>query len=81
MYLFFYCNTTEAYCPGDVQGYNTSSTSIFIQWRNDTGADQNFTMQSYTVIYKILPDGDPKTKTVSAPATQATLRGLNKYTN
>ena len=44
-------------------------------------ADQNGIIRSYTVIYKALPNGSPQTEVVNAPARQATLTGLNKYTN
>ena len=64
-----------------MKGHNTSSTSIFVQWSNVPAADQNGVILSYTVTYKALPDGSPQTKVVSAPATQATLTGLNEYTN
>jgi len=29
----------------------------------------------------VLPDGSPQTKEVSAPPTEATMTGLNEYTN
>ena len=32
------------------------------------------------VEYKALPDGNPQTKVVDAPTTQANLTGLNEYT-
>ena len=67
--------------PSNVKGHNTSSTSIFVQWSNVPAADQNGVILSYTVTYKALPDGSPQTKVVSPPATQATLTGLNEYTN
>jgi len=66
----------------DVQGHYTSSTSIFVQWRGTVLlADQNGTVQNYTITYKALPDGSQQTKVVSAPTTQVTLTGLNEYTN
>jgi len=67
--------------PSNFQGHNTSSTSILVQWSNVPVADQNGVILSYTVTYKVLPAGSPQTKVVSAPTTQATLKGLNKYTN
>ena len=66
--------------PVDVQGHNKSSTSIQVQWGNVPAADQNGFILSYIVTYKVLPDGSPLTKEVSAPTVQATLIGLNKYT-
>lgn len=65
----------------DVLGYNTSSTSILIQWSNDTEGHQNVMILNYTITYKELPNGNPQTKVVIAPTTQATLTGLNVYTN
>jgi len=67
--------------PFNVQGQSTSSTSIFVQWSNVPTADQNGVILSYTVTFEALPDGSPQTKVVSAPRTQATLTGLNEYTN
>ena len=67
--------------PTNVQGHNTSSTSILVQWGNVPVLGQNGIVLSYTVTYKALPDGSPQTKVVSAPTTQATLMGLNEYTN
>ena len=67
--------------PSNVRGQNSSSTSIFVQWSNVPAADQNGVILSYTVTYKALPDGSPQTKVVSARRSQATLMGLNEYTN
>ena len=65
----------------DVHGHNTSSTIIFVQWRGTLlPADQSGAVQTYTITYTALPDGSPQTKVVSAPTTQVTLTGLNKYT-
>ena len=67
--------------PTNVQGHNTSSTSILVQWGNVPAADQNGIILSYTVTYRALPNGSPLTKIVSAPTTKVTLTGLNEYTN
>ena len=67
--------------PSNVRGQNSSSTSIFVQWSNVPAADQNGVILSYTVTYKALPDGSPQIQVVSAPVSQATLTGLNEYTN
>ena len=67
--------------PSNVKGHNTSSTSIFVQWSNVPAADENGVILSYTITYKALPDGSPQTKVVSAPRTEATLTGLNEFTN
>ena len=67
--------------PSDVQGRNTSSTSILVEWGEVPPAHQNGIILSYTVTYKGLPDGSPQAKVVDAPITQASLTGLNEYTN
>ena len=62
-------------------GHNTSSTSIVVQWGEVPAADQNGIIRSYTVAYKALPSDTPQTEVVNAPTRQATLTGLNEYTN
>ena len=65
--------------PANVQGHNTSSTSIWVGWDTVPVADQNGTILSYTVTYKLVPDGSPQTAVVRAPTNQANLTGLTKY--
>ena len=72
--------TAPSAAPSTVQGHNTSSTSIFVQWNVVPVADQNGEITKYTVTYKALPDGSLQTKEVSAPTTVVTLTGLNEYT-
>ena len=79
--LFPFSFTEPNAPPADVQGHNKSSTSIQVQWGNVPAADQNGIILSYTVTYKASPDGSLLTRKVSAPAMQATLTGLNEYTN
>ena len=67
--------------PTNVQGHNTSSTSILVQWDNVPVLGQNGIVLSYTVTYKALHDGSLQSKEVGAPTTQVTLTGLNEYTN
>ena len=67
--------------PVFVQGYNTSSTSILVEWGNVPHAAQNGIILRYTVHYKVFPNGTVHSKPVSAPSSQVTLRGLKKYTN
>ena len=67
--------------PSNVQGKNTSSTSILVQWDDVPAAYQNGIILSYTITYKALPGGSPQTKVVNAPARQSILTGLNEYTN
>ena len=64
-----------------MQGHNTSSTSILVQWGDVPSADQNGIILSYTVGYTALPGGSEQTKVVNAPANETTLTGLNEFTN
>ena len=52
-----------------------------VEWGEVPAADQNGIILRYTVTYKALPSGSPQTKVVNAPTRQATLTGLNEYTN
>ena len=67
--------------PTNVTGHNTSSKSIFVDWDDVPQPDQNGIILSYTVTYTALPNGSPVSQEVTAPTTQATLTGLNEYTN
>ena len=67
--------------PANVQGHNTSSTSIWVDWETVPVAYQNGIILTYTVTYRALPAGILQTAKVRAPSTQVTLRGLKKYTN
>ena len=67
--------------PSNVEGRNTSSTGILIQWSDVPAADQNGIILSYTVTYKALPGGTPKTEVVIAPTTEVTLTDLSEFTN
>ena len=67
--------------PANVQGHNTSSTSIWVDWDNVPVTDQNGIILTYTVTYKVLPDETAQSKVVIAPTTQANLTGLTKYSN
>ena len=67
--------------PANVQGHNTTSTSIWVDWETVPIADQNGIILTYTVTYRALPAGILQTAKVRAPSTQVTLRGLKKYTN
>ena len=44
-------------------------------------ADQNGIILRYTVTYTALPNGSPQPKVVDPPANEATLTGLNEFTN
>ena len=81
-FLFFLSFYPEPNAPpSNVQGRNTSSTSILVQWGDVPAADQNGIILRYTVTYIALPGGTPKTEVVIAPTTETTLTGLNEYTN
>ena len=67
--------------PANVQGHNTSSTSILVDWETVPVAYQNGIILTYTLTYRALPAGILQTAKVRAPSTQVTLRGLKKYTN
>ena len=67
--------------PADVQGHNTSSTSISVDWDIVSVTDQNGIILTYTVTYMALPDKTTQSKVVIAPTTQANLTGLIKYRN
>ena len=67
--------------PANVQGQNTSSTSILVGWGKVPVADENGIVLSYTVTYTALPSGIPRTVVVSVPTTNVILRGLEEYKN
>ena len=67
--------------PNNVQGHNTSSTSIWVDWEPVPVVAQNGIILSYTVTYTALPSGIPRKAVMSAPITHVTLRGLEEYTN
>ena len=67
--------------PDNVTKFNTSSTSIVVQWDQVPPADQNGVILSYTVTYRALGDMLEKTEDVPASTRAATLTGLNEYTN
>ena len=80
--FLLYANLTEPYAPpANIQGHNTSSTSISVNWDIVPVADQNGIIQTYTVKYKALPNDSPQEALVSAPTTQVNLTGLTKYRN
>ena len=67
--------------PVKVQGHNTSSTGIWVNWDTVPVADQNGIILTYTVTYTALTGGIPRTAVVSAPTNHVTLRSLEEYTN
>ena len=67
--------------PANVQGRNTSSTSIWVDWDIVPVADLNGIVLTYTVTYMALPDKTPQSIVLIAAITQANLTGLMKYRN
>ena len=69
--------------PKSVQGYNTSSKSIFVTWEEVPVSDQNGVIRNYTVTYEALPPSPllKVAKTVSAPNRSITLEELNEFTD
>ena len=67
--------------PAYVQGHNTSSTSIYVDWDSVPVVNQNGIILTYTVKYRALPGGIPQTAVINAPSTHVTLRSLKEYTN
>ena len=67
--------------PAYVQGHNTSSTSIYVDWDSVPVVNQNGIILTYTVKYRALPGGIPQTAVINAPSTHVTLSSLKEYTN
>ncbi|CAH3030418.1 unnamed protein product, partial [Porites evermanni] len=67
--------------PTNVKGNNVTSTSIFVQWDEVPADNKNGIVVNYTVTYAELPSGDSGKEIVIAPRTNATLTGLQKFTN
>ena len=66
--------------PINVRGRNLSSTSILVEWGDIPEPERNGIILSYTVIYEVPPDVPTRRQVVNASARQATLIGLNKFT-
>ena len=70
--------------PASFRGYNTSSTSIFVQWDQVPAADQNGVILNYTIKYTETDSSGSeaitdKTVVVVAPKRNVTLENLNEY--
>ena len=69
--------------PGNVEGYNTSASTIRVSWTALTPQDQNGIIINYIIRYKAqtgsFSDGDEKTLQISDSATQANLTGLEAF--
>ena len=76
------CFSTEPSAPpSNVSAHSENSTSVFVSWGDVPFSDQNGVIVYYAVTYTALPSGLTKTKVVTTSANQATLTGLNEYTN
>ena len=64
-----------------MQGHNTSSTSIWVNWDTVPLVDQNGIILTYTVTYTAFPGGILRTAIVRAPTTHVTLTSLEEYTD
>ena len=66
--------------PGNVQGYNTSSSSIRVTWASVAAVHQNGIIVSYRVSYQAVGgsfiDGTKRDKQVAGASNQADLTGL-----
>ena len=67
--------------PVNVQGHNTSSTSIWVNWDTVPVVDQNGIVLTYTVTYTAFPGSILRTAIVKPPTTHVTLESLEEYTN
>ena len=67
----------------NIEGYNTSSTTIRVTWKFPPLAEQNGIIISYTVSYQAVGgsyrDGRKKHKQVTGISTQTDLTGLEEY--
>ena len=58
--------------PANVQGHNTSSTSIWVDWDAVPIADQNGIILTYTVTYSSLPGDISQTAIINASSSHVT---------
>ena len=67
--------------PLNVEGHNTSSTSIFVTWDDVPAADKNGIITSYNITYHSLTENHGNSTTVDHPDRQVTLMGLREFVN
>ena len=67
--------------PANIQGHNTCSTIIWVDWDAVPIANRNGIILTYTVRYSSLPGGISQRAVINASSTHLTLKGLKKYTN
>ena len=62
--------------PANIQGHNTSSTSIWVDWDAVPIANQNGIILTYTMTYSSLPGSISQTAVINASSTHLTLKRL-----
>ena len=81
MYIGVFVIVVPNAAPANVMGNSVTSTSIFVQWDEVPGDNQNGNIVNYTVTYTELPNGSSLDVVVIAPKRNITLVQLNKFTN
>ena len=64
-----------------MKGYNTSSTSILVEWDLVSKPDRNGIITSYNIAYHSLTENHSNSTIVDFPGRQVTLTGLKKFVN
>jgi len=67
--------------PQNVQGQNTSSTSILVTWDEVPAEQQNGIITSYTITYKSQTENDNGNVEVNGSVRQTELANLKEYVN
>jgi len=67
--------------PQNVQGQNTSSTSILVTWDEVPADQQNGIITSYTITYKSQTENDNGNVEVNGSVRQTELANLKEYVN
>ena len=67
--------------PANIQGHNTSSTNIWVDWETVPVVYQNGIILTYAVTFRALPViSQTAVINASSTCTHVTLKGLKKYT-
>ena len=78
--VFFFLEPSSP--PENVQGHNSSSTSISVKWDEVPAEKQNGEILNYTVMYGKTGGGEAeKRKQVNSPSRNVQLTNLAKYTS
>ena len=78
MFLHFFSSEPDG-PPQNVQGQNSSSTSILVKWNEVPSADQNGIITGYTITYKSQTENDNGNVQVHGSVRQTELNNLKKY--